>query len=63
VHKARQVRRERLAEEAAASAAAAPGIADATPEPGLRQDAQTTASASGPATPGKPHSHRRNDGS
>ena len=63
VHKARQVRRERLADEAAASAAAAQGIADATAGTGLSRDAQTTASTSGPATPGKPHSHRRNAGS
>jgi membrane protein DedA with SNARE-associated domain len=63
VHKGRQVRRERLADEAAASAAAAQGIADATAGTGLRQDARTTASTSGPATPGKPHSHRRNGGS
>jgi len=63
VHKARQVRRERRAEEAAASAAAAGGIANVTGATGLSQDAQTTASTSWQATPGKPHSHRRNDGS
>jgi membrane protein DedA with SNARE-associated domain len=63
VHKARQVRRERLADEAVASAAPAEGIADAAAGTGLSRDAQTTASTSGPATPGKPHSHRRNAGS
>jgi len=62
-HKAREVRKERLADAAAASATAAQGIADATAGTGLSQEAQTTASTSGPATPGKPHSHRRNAGS
>src|SRR6202007_1351131 len=60
VHKARQVRSERRADEAAASTAAAQGIAAATTGTGLSPDARTTASTSGPATPGKPHSHRRN---
>jgi membrane protein DedA with SNARE-associated domain len=62
-YKAREIRRERRTDEAAASAAVARGIADATGGTGLSQDARTTGPTSGPATPGKPHSHRRNGGS
>jgi membrane protein DedA with SNARE-associated domain len=62
-YKAREVRRERRTDEAAASAAAGRGFAAPAGGTGVSQDPQATGSTSGPATPGKPHSHRRNAGS
>jgi membrane protein DedA with SNARE-associated domain len=59
-HKAREVRKERRADAAAAGAAAAPGVAGAAAAADLRGDGPSTGSA---AAPGRPHSHRRNDGS
>jgi membrane protein DedA with SNARE-associated domain len=63
VHKAREVRNERRADAAAAAAGAAPGSASAAGQAGLDEVAGSTASAPAPAAPGRPHSHRRNDGS
>ncbi len=60
VHKAREIRKERRADEAASVSAAAAGLGGEA-RPGLAsEDTQGTSAA---VTPGKPHSHRRNSGS
>ena len=60
VHKAREIRKERRADEAASVSAAASGLGGEA-RPGLAsEDTQGTSAA---VTPGKPHSHRRNSGS
>jgi membrane protein DedA with SNARE-associated domain len=60
VHKAREVRKERRADEAAGGTAAVTGLAGEARPGGLTEEAQGSSAA---ATPGKPHSHRRNGGS
>jgi membrane protein DedA with SNARE-associated domain len=59
VHKAREIRKERQADAAAADAGAAAGMARATGPAGLSEDARNAPSASAPAAPTRPHSHRR----
>ena len=60
VHKAREVRKERRADESASGPAAVPRLAGEARPGGLTGDSQPGSAA---AAPGKPHSHRRNGGS
>jgi membrane protein DedA with SNARE-associated domain len=62
-HKAREIRKERHADAAAADAGAAPGVARAGGPAGLSDQARRTAPTRPPAAPPRPHSHRRNGGS
>jgi membrane protein DedA with SNARE-associated domain len=62
-YKAREVRKERQADAAAADAGAAPGMASAAGPAGLSEDVRDAPSPSAQAAPTRPHSHRRNAGS